>query len=137
MPRVVGIESNYLMRGIMGSQFSAAKGWQKSVPVGMLDSYYREYLDLLQRDYPLNESAVHSKRTKAIEGATRKHSETSAPRCLRTKDAAGYLGMSTWALRQEVNKGELPFVSSGEHTSSWRFDVRDLDDWIDRHKIRF
>jgi hypothetical protein len=117
----------------MGSQYSAAKRWQESVPVGMLDSYYREYLDLLQR----NESAVHSRRAKAIEGATRKHSETPIRRCLRTKDAARYLGMSAWALRVEVNKGELPFISSGEHTSSWKFDVRDLDAWIDRHKIKF
>jgi len=121
----------------MGSQYSAAKRWQESVPVGMLDSYYREYLDLLQRDYPANETAVHPRRAKAIEGATRKHSETLAPRCLRTKEAALYLGMSAWAIREEVNKGELHFVSSGEHTSSWKFDVRDLDAWIDRHKVKF
>lgn len=66
-----------------------------------------------------------------------KHRSGIAPRCLKTRDAARYLGMSAWALREEVKKGELHFVSSGEHTSSWKFDVHDLDAWIDRHKIKF
>jgi excisionase family DNA binding protein len=59
------------------------------------------------------------------------------PRLLRTKDAARYLGMSAWALRQEVSRGELPFISSGEHTSSWKFDSRDLDAWVERHRVNF
>jgi hypothetical protein len=58
-------------------------------------------------------------------------------RLFRTKDAAHYLGMSAWALRKEVGKGELPFISSGEHTSSWKFDVGDLDAWVERHRISF
>ncbi len=57
------------------------------------------------------------------------------PRLLRTKQAAAYLGMSPWALRQEVQRGALPYISCGDHTSAWRFDVRDLDAWIERHRI--
>jgi excisionase family DNA binding protein len=60
-----------------------------------------------------------------------------SPRLLRTKDAANYLGMSAWALRQQVNEGKLPFISSGEHTSSWKFDVGDLDAWVERHRVNF
>jgi hypothetical protein len=65
------------------------------------------------------------------------HSDRQAlpPRLLRTRDAARYLGMSAWGLRQEVQRGELPYISNGEHTSAWRFDVRDLDRWIDDHRI--
>ncbi|MGO9125840.1 MAG: helix-turn-helix domain-containing protein [Terriglobales bacterium] len=66
-----------------------------------------------------------------------KNRDTVKPRCLKTNDAAAYLGMSEWAIRQEVNKGELPFISSGEHTSSWKFDVKDLDAWVERHRVKF
>jgi excisionase family DNA binding protein len=59
------------------------------------------------------------------------------PRLFRTKDAAHYLGMSPWALRQEVSKGDLPFISSGDHTSSWKFDRLDLDAWVERHRVNF
>ncbi len=57
-----------------------------------------------------------------------------APRLLRTKQAARYLGMSPWSLRQEVARG-LPFISTGAHTSAWRFDIRDLDRWIEAHRV--
>ena len=66
-----------------------------------------------------------------------KKSTVVTPRRFRTKDAAHYLGMSSWALRQEVSKGNLPFISSGDHTSSWKFDVRDLDAWVERHRVQF
>lgn len=57
------------------------------------------------------------------------------PRLLRTKEAAAYLSMSPWSLRQLVDRGELPFVSCGDNTSAWRFDIRDLDRFIEQHKI--
>ena len=34
-----------------------------------------------------------------------------------------------------VQRRELPHVSSGDNTSAWRFDVRDLDRWIENHRI--
>jgi excisionase family DNA binding protein len=59
------------------------------------------------------------------------------PRLLKTKHAARYLGMSPWALRQLVSSGDIPFISSGDRTSSWKFDIRDLDAWIERRRITF
>jgi len=56
-------------------------------------------------------------------------------RLLRTKEAAHYLGMSPWSLRQMVERRELPYISSGDNTSAWRFDIRDLDRWVDSHKL--
>ena len=58
-----------------------------------------------------------------------------AVRLLRTKDAAKYLSMSPWTLRRMVERGELPFISSGDNSSAWRFDIRDLDRWIEQHRI--
>jgi excisionase family DNA binding protein len=54
---------------------------------------------------------------------------------LRTKEAACYLGMSPWTLRQMVERRELPYISSGDNTSAWRFDIHDLDRWIEAHRI--
>jgi excisionase family DNA binding protein len=61
--------------------------------------------------------------------------DVRARRLLRTKEAALYLGMSCWSLRLMVERRELPYISSGDHTSAWRFDIRDLDHWIDAHRI--
>ena len=69
--------------------------------------------------------------------STANHNPPPTPmrRLLRTKEAAEYLGMSPWSLRQMVEHRELPYVSVGDHTSAWRFDVRDLDRWIEDHKL--
>jgi excisionase family DNA binding protein len=117
----------------MGTQVSAFGTWLNGVPVGIMPQTYRAYREELDR---LQEESEVQRRPKG-ECRPRLHSESGKQRLLRTKDAARYLGMSTWALRQEVNKGELHFISSGEHTSSWKFDVRDLDAWIERHKIKY
>jgi excisionase family DNA binding protein len=60
---------------------------------------------------------------------------TPIRRLLRTKEAAQYLSMSPWSLRHMVERRELPYISSGDNTSAWRFDVRDLDRWIETHRI--
>jgi excisionase family DNA binding protein len=59
------------------------------------------------------------------------------PRLLKTKHAARYLGMSPWSLRQLVSNGDISFISSGDRTSSWKFDIHDLDAWIERRRITF
>ncbi len=41
--------------------------------------------------------------------------------------------MSPWKLRALVADGELPVVRADE-SSPFLFDIRDLDDWADRHK---
>ena len=61
--------------------------------------------------------------------------DVAKPRLLRTREAAYYLGMSPWTLRQLVERRELPYISSGNNTSAWRFDIHDLDRWIETHRI--
>jgi excisionase family DNA binding protein len=55
------------------------------------------------------------------------------PRIVKTKQAAHYLGVSAWKLRNLVQAGELACII-GDGTSPWLFDIRDLDDWIERQK---
>jgi excisionase family DNA binding protein len=52
---------------------------------------------------------------------------------LRTKEAAPYLGISAGKLRHLVQAGKLPFIED-EDRSPWRFDVRDLDAYIEQHR---
>lgn len=56
------------------------------------------------------------------------------PRLLKTKQAAEYLAISPWKLRNLVQEGLLPFIEDGGVTSPWRFDVRDLDAYIERSR---
>ena len=46
-------------------------------------------------------------------------------------EAATYLGRSTWSVRHLVWAGELPEVRVGGRV---HLDVRDMDDFIERHK---
>lgn len=62
-----------------------------------------------------------------------KHHSQPERRLLRLKLAATYLSLSTWTLRSIIQKGELPIVRYGEN-APWLVDVRDLDDWVSRHK---
>ena len=62
-------------------------------------------------------------------------SSTNARRLLKTVEAATYLGVSPWAIRQMVQTGTLPKVRMGEG-NTWRFDLLDLDDFIQRSKER-
>jgi excisionase family DNA binding protein len=58
---------------------------------------------------------------------------TITPRVLKTKDAALYLSISAWKLRNLVQSGEIPCIL-GDGTSPWLFDIQDLDNWIERRK---
>ncbi len=58
------------------------------------------------------------------------------PRLIRTKDAARYLGVSPWKIRQLVLAGKLNFVDDGDG-SPWRFDFHDLDAYIAKRKQSF
>jgi len=55
-------------------------------------------------------------------------------RLLRTKQAAAYLGVSAWKVRQLAQDGELAYVAA-EEGSPWRFDLCDLDAYIERHRV--
>lgn len=56
-----------------------------------------------------------------------------APRLLKTRQAARYLGISAWKLRNLVQAGEIGCIL-GDGTSPWLFDLQDLDSWIERRK---
>jgi excisionase family DNA binding protein len=52
------------------------------------------------------------------------------PRLLSTRDAAEYIGVSEWKLRQMVHAGEIDYVAG----KNWRFDVQSLDRWIEQNR---
>ena len=54
-------------------------------------------------------------------------------RLMRTKDAAAYLAMSPWQLRNLTQSGEIPVVQFTDR-SPFLFDVKDLDRFIEQHK---
>jgi excisionase family DNA binding protein len=59
-----------------------------------------------------------------------------APRLVRVKQAAAYLAISPWKLRNLVQQGLIPYIEDGGGTSPWRFDIRDLDEYIERNRQR-
>ena len=59
-----------------------------------------------------------------------------APRLVKVKQAAAYLGISPWKLRNFVQQGKIHFIEDGGGKSPWRFDVRDLDEYIERARHR-
>jgi excisionase family DNA binding protein len=58
---------------------------------------------------------------------------TITPRLLRTREAAEYLAMSPWQLRNLAHDGKVPFVAE-EGSSVWRFDRVDLDRYVESVK---
>lgn len=61
--------------------------------------------------------------------------QTITPRLLRLRDAAQYLSLSPWKVRNLVQTGELRAI--GGEGAPFLLDIRDLDNWIDRSKRRF
>ncbi len=57
-----------------------------------------------------------------------------APRLVKTTQAAEYLAISQWKLGNLVQQGLIPYIEDGGGTSPWRFDVRDLDAYIERSR---
>jgi excisionase family DNA binding protein len=61
---------------------------------------------------------------------------TVKPRLLRTRDAATYLGCSSWKIRRLVQDGALPFVAASD-SGAWWFDIADLDRFVETQKRHF
>jgi excisionase family DNA binding protein len=61
---------------------------------------------------------------------------TVTPRLLRTRDAAAYLGCSSWKIRRLVQDGALPSIR-GTEFGAWWFDLRDLDRYVETQKRHF
>ena len=71
----------------------------------------------------------------ALLGKLVSHERPSPRRLLRIAEAVEYLHVSPWTLRGIVQRGEVPIIKLGENGHSpWLFDIRDLDDWINRTK---
>lgn len=62
--------------------------------------------------------------------------DTIAPRLVKIKQAAAYLAISPWKLRNLVQQGKISYIEDGGGTSPWRFDIRDLDEYIERNRQR-
>ena len=60
------------------------------------------------------------------------HPNVLAPRLLSQQEAAAYLGISYWTLRDLTFRGELPHVKIGRRIL---VDRLDLDAYLDRAKI--
>ena len=58
------------------------------------------------------------------------------PRLLDIADASRYLGVGDKAIRALIAKGELPYIQRIPGRSPYLLDIRDLDAWADRHKVR-
>jgi excisionase family DNA binding protein len=63
-----------------------------------------------------------------------KQESSIARRLVKTKQAAEYLAISQWKLRNLVQQGLIPYIEDGGGTSPWRFDLRDLDAYIERSR---
>jgi excisionase family DNA binding protein len=58
-------------------------------------------------------------------------------RLLRLKEAASYISVSPWKLRGMIQGGEIPVVRNGDGAGGvWLLDTKDLDEWINRTKVR-
>ncbi len=53
-------------------------------------------------------------------------------RLLTAPEAAQYLGLAVWTIRQWASQGRIPKVKMGK---ALRFDVEDLDRYIEGNKI--
>lgn len=54
---------------------------------------------------------------------------------VKTKEAASYLACSPWKLRELVHCGKIPHIVVDEDDGAWRFDVQDLQKFIDSRRV--
>ena len=68
--------------------------------------------------------------------STRTHwiGNPSAPRLLPLKDAAAWLGLSVWSLRERIWAGDIPVVRFPGGRKQF-IDTQDLEDFIQRNKM--
>jgi hypothetical protein len=58
------------------------------------------------------------------------------PRLLDIQDSSRYLSMSDKGVRELIVEGQLPYVQKIPGRSPYLIDIRDLDRWIEKSKIR-
>ncbi len=74
--------------------------------------------------------------TKGYHGAGDLISHEPIKRMLNEKEAARYLGISIDTVRRMRYSGILPYVPIGPTGRRKFYDMRDLDSWIERNKVR-
>jgi len=57
-------------------------------------------------------------------------------RLMKLRQAAVYLNYSPSQLRILVQQGQIPYLPGRGQNGAWRFDLRDLDAFIEREKKR-
>lgn len=55
-------------------------------------------------------------------------------RLFSVPEAGYYLGRSTWAVREMIYAGKLPFIRDGRRIL---LDKNDMDDWIEKSRCRY
>jgi|BogFormECP12_OM2_1039638.scaffolds.fasta_scaffold32903_3 hypothetical protein len=55
-------------------------------------------------------------------------------RLIKLRQAAVYLNYSPSQLRVLVQQGQIPYLPGKGQNGAWRFDIRDLDAFIEREK---
>jgi excisionase family DNA binding protein len=112
----------------MSTSFNAATTLANWASLGIFPRPHND--QRLTRSQEGTLSTVSKVRTR---GQATGKSGTVKPRCLKTNDAAAYLGVSSWKLRNLVQAGEIPCIF-GDGTSPWLFDVQDLNKWVETQK---
>lgn len=75
------------------------------------------------------------KRTGIIEKKTAQRIlNPMSPRLLPLKDAAQWLGLTVWAMRERIWAGDIPVVRFPGGRKVY-LDVRDLESFIERNKV--
>jgi len=62
-----------------------------------------------------------------------KANKTLEKRLYSIKEASIYLGRSVWGVREMLWAGKIPFVKDGRRIL---LDIKDMDNWIERSKIK-
>ena len=81
-------------------------------------------------------SQTHNKHRhmgKCINKAVTKAQGISNPRLLTLKDAAQWLGLTVWAMRERIWSGQIPVVQFPGGRKQY-VDVQDLENFIARNK---
>ena len=63
-------------------------------------------------------------------------SNPQGPRLLTLKDAASWLGLTLWAMRERVWQGQIPYVQFDGGRKIY-IDTKDLEQFIQKHKQIF
>lgn len=68
--------------------------------------------------------------------ATESKHSALGPRLLPLKDAAAWLGLTVWAMRERIWAGDIPVVRFPGGRKMY-IDTRDLEDLVQKNKTRF